>query len=87
MEIGADALLKATKVDGIYDRDPKLHRDAKRFESLSYVDVLDLELGVMDATAVTICKENAVPIKVFNLFTEESLLRVVRGEELGTWVR
>ena len=87
LEIGADALLKATKVDGIYDRDPKLHRDAKRFESLSYVDVLDLELGVMDATAVTICKENAVPIKVFNLFTEESLLRVVRGEELGTWVR
>jgi len=86
-EIGAEVLLKATKVDGVYDRDPVEHADAKRYESLTHREVLDQGLAVMDATAVQLCMENRLPICVFNLFEPGNLVRAVRGESLGTWVR
>jgi len=84
LEIGADVLLKATKVDGVYDRDPTLHEDAVRFDRLSYQEVLDRRLGVMDLTAVTLCRENRLPLVVFNLLREGSIRRVVLGEPIGS---
>ena len=87
MEIGADVLIKATKVDGVYDKDPLQNPDATRFEELGFDEVLERGLNVMDATAITLCKENGVPILVFNLFEEGNLGRVLAGEKLGTWVR
>ncbi len=87
MEIGADVLVKATKVDGVYDKDPVHNSDAVRFEELGFDEVLERGLNVMDATAITLCKENAVPILVFNLFEEGNLARVLAGEKLGTWIR
>jgi len=87
MEIGADVLIKATKVDGVYDKDPIHNPDAERFEELSFDEVLERGLNVMDATAITLCKENGVPILVFNLFEKGNLARVLGGEKLGTWVR
>lgn len=87
MEIGADALLKATKVDGVYDKDPKRFSDAKRFDALTFEDALARGLQVMDATAMTLCHENDLPIVVFDLFTPGNMARVVRGEDLGTWLR
>ncbi|MFQ5507393.1 MAG: UMP kinase [Planctomycetota bacterium] len=86
MEIGADALLKGTKVDGVFDDDPQTHPGARRFESLHFDEVLEKGLRVMDATAITLCKENRMPIVVFNLFHEGNLSRVVRGEATGTRV-
>ena len=85
-EIGADALLKATKVDGVYSSDPKRDAQAKRLEKLSYLDVLNRRLTVMDSTAITLCMENKIPIIVFNLLTEGNLLRVLRGELIGTTI-
>ncbi len=87
MEIGADALLKATKVDGVYDKDPKKDPSALRIPRLTFREVLDRQLAVMDATAITLCEENNMPICVFDSFQEGNLLRVVTGEDLGTWVR
>lgn len=86
-EVGADVLIKGTKVDGVYDKDPKTHSDATRYESLTYRQVIEQELGVMDATAVTLCLENQLPILVCNMFEPGTLARVVKGDELGTWVR
>jgi uridylate kinase len=86
-EIGADVLIKGTKVDGVYDKDPVQHPDAKRFDQLTYREVLDRGLGVMDSTAITLCLENNLPIVVCNLFEQGNLVRVVKGENLGTWVR
>jgi uridylate kinase len=85
-EIGADVILKATKVDGVYDADPKLHRDAKRFSQLSYLEFLSKELKVMDATAISLCMENALPIIVFDLTIPGNVLRAVTGEPIGTLV-
>jgi len=85
-EIGAEVILKATKVDGVYDSDPKLNADAVRFETLSYSDFIAKGLKVMDATAVTLCMENALPIKVFNLLVAGNIERVARGEAIGTLV-
>jgi uridylate kinase len=85
-EIHADVLLKATKVDGIYDRDPKKFPDAKKFESLSYGQALRDELKVMDLTAFTMCKERKLPLVVFNL-ADGNIARVVRGETIGTTIR
>jgi uridylate kinase len=85
-EIGADVLLKATKVDGIYSADPMKDRTAQRFTHLSYLDVLNRGLGVMDSTAVTLCMDNKMPIIVFDLFTDGNIERVVLGEEIGTRV-
>ncbi len=84
IEIGADLLAKGTKVDGVYDKDPARHPDAKRYEKISYSEVLSDGLGVMDATAVALCRENKMPVLVFNLLEEGSLERVARGESAGT---
>jgi uridylate kinase len=85
-EIKADALFKGTKVDGIYSSDPVTNPDAEMIAELSYLDVLKDELGVMDATAVTLCKENNIPIIVFNFVKEGNLKRLLEGENLGTIV-
>lgn len=85
-EIKADALFKGTKVDGIYSSDPVTNPDAEMIAELSYLDVLKDELGVMDATAVTLCKENGIPIIVFNFVKEGNLKRLLEGENLGTIV-
>ncbi len=86
-EIHADAIFKATKVDGVYDKDPMKHADAVRFEELTYMDVLSRGLKVMDATAISLCMENAIPICVFSFHEPGSLARVVCGEGVGTFVR
>lgn len=83
-EIAADVLLKATKVDGIYTADPKKVPTAKRYETLTYEQVLRDELRVMDLSAITMCKENKIPLVVFNLKTPGNVMRVVRGENVGT---
>ncbi|MGH7785885.1 MAG: UMP kinase, partial [Candidatus Binatia bacterium] len=85
-EIGAEVILKATKVDGVYDADPKLQPDAKRFTELSYNEFLRQRLKVMDATAVTLCMENALPIMVFNMTVHGNIHRAVSGEAIGTLV-
>ncbi len=85
-EIGAEVILKATKVDGVYDADPNLHGDAVRFTELTYLDFLSRGLKVMDATAVSLCMENRLPIMVFNMFTEGNIQRAVIGEPIGTLV-
>jgi len=87
LEIGAEVLIKATKVNGIYDRDPKKHRDAKFFPVLDFDTVLNLKLGVMDATAVSLCRENNLEVRVINVFDGENLSRLIRGEEVGSVVR
>jgi uridylate kinase len=86
IEIQAEAVLKGTKVDGVYDSDPAKNPRAKKFESLGYIEVLNKGLKVMDATAVSLCMENSLPIVVFNLNGERNLERVVRGEKVGTVV-
>ena len=83
-EIGADVLIKATKVDGVYDSDPRKNADAQRYTSLTYLDALNQGLGVMDSTAITLCMENKLPILVLDLWQENSLLRAVKGEKVGT---
>ncbi len=86
MEIGAEVLIKATKVDGIYDADPKQNKDARRFATLNYSDALTKQLRVMDATAFSLCMENELPIVVLNLFEPETVVRLVNGEDVGTIV-
>jgi uridylate kinase len=86
MEVGSEVVLKATKVDGIYDADPKLKPDAKRFEDLTYIDVLKKGLKVMDSTAISLCMDNHLPIIVFDLHQHGHLMRVVQGEAIGTLV-
>ena len=87
MEIKAEIILKGTKVDGIYDADPKDNPSARRFESLTYLDVLKRELKVMDATAISLCKDNRLPIIVYNLRQTGNLKRIVTGETVGTIVK
>jgi uridylate kinase len=87
MEIGADVILKATKVDGVYDQDPLLHKGSRKFEELAYLDVLKKRLKVMDATAISLCMDNRIPIVVFNLKKRGNVKRVVLGERVGTIVR
>ena len=87
IEIGADVILKATKVDGVYSSDPVKHKNAKRFETLRYIDVLKKGLKVMDATATSLCMDNNLPIIVFNLMKEGNIKRVVMGEKIGTTVK
>jgi uridylate kinase len=86
MEIDADVLIKATKVDGVYDSDPKLHPEAVRFDSLSYIETLNRRLEVMDSTAVSLCMENKLPILVLNLWDREALQKALLGEAVGTLV-
>ena len=86
MEIKADAILKATKVDGIYTADPVKNKDATKFEKITYLDILKLGLKVMDATAIAMCRENRLPIVVFDLNTYGNIKRVVMGEPVGSLV-
>jgi uridylate kinase len=86
MEMKADVILKGTKVDGIYTADPMLHPEATKFESISYINVLERGLKVMDATAISLCMDNKLPIVVFNLRTPGNLRRAVLGETVGTTV-
>ena len=85
-EIGAELLLKATKVDGIYDADPKKHKDAKRFEHLSYDEVIQRNLQVMDTAAFALCRDNHVPLRIYDMMQPGALMRILRGEPLGTLV-
>lgn len=87
LEIGAEVILKATKVDGVYDRDPMRYENAIKFKELSYMEVLKRELKVMDATAISLCMEGDIPIVVFNLFEHGNIKRIVVGEEIGTTLR
>lgn len=84
MEIDAEVLIKATKVDAVYNKDPKKNSDAQRFERLTYIDALNMRVGVMDSTAMAMCMDNDLPIQIVNLWQEDSLLRVVHGEAVGT---
>jgi uridylate kinase len=86
IEIGADLLMKATKVNGVYSDDPVRNPAAQRYEKLSFDRVLDDRLGVMDATAIVLCRDNRIPLRVFNLNNPGDLPRVVRGENVGTLV-
>ncbi len=86
MEIGADVLIKATKVDGVYDADPKTNPKAKRFDRLPYIEALNRRLQVMDATALSLCMDNNLPILVLNLWDESALRRALYGEPVGTLV-
>ena len=86
LEIGAQAVLKATQVDGVYDADPRTSPDAVRFDTLDYSEVLARGLKVMDATAISLCMDNDLPIVVFDLLTEGNIARAVRGEKIGTIV-
>jgi uridylate kinase len=85
-EIDADVILKGTKVDGVYDSDPVEHKNAKLYDRVSYLDVLNQGLKVMDATAISMCMDNRMPIIVFNLYEEDNLLRIIKGEKVGTIV-
>ncbi len=87
LEIGADLVLKATKVDGVYDRDPVKHKDAVRYECVTYDEALARRLGVMDATAIALCREQNLPLRVFSINKPGSLLRIVLGENEGTLVQ
>jgi len=86
VEIGADSVLKATKVDGVYDSDPVKNPDAVRYESLSFDEVLNKNLQVMDATAIVLCRDNNLPLRIFNLNTSGALPAVMRDETIGTTV-
>lgn len=86
LEIGAEILAKATSVDGVYDKDPRKHPDAVRYDQVSYDEVLARNLAVMDASAVAMCRDNHLPIKVFNLKTRGNIMRVSMGEPIGTLI-
>jgi len=84
IEIGAEILMKATKVDGVYDKDPAKEKDAKKIEALSYLDIIKNNYRIMDLTAVSLCKDNNLPIQVFNLFEKGSFKKAIMGEKIGT---
>ena len=86
MEIGADVLIKATKVDGVYDSDPMTNPDAKRFDHLTYMETINRRLQVMDSTAISLCMDNHLPILVLNLWNQEDLRLALYGEHVGTLV-
>jgi uridylate kinase len=86
VEVDADVLIKATKVDGVYDADPKKNPDARKFDTLSYIDIINRRLEVMDSTAISLCMDNNLPILVVNLWDPTALERALRGEKVGTLV-
>ncbi len=86
-EIGADVILKATNVDGVYDKDPNKYADAVKYDTLSHSEVLNKGLAVMDSTAASLCRDNNIPILVFNLEDPENILRAVSGKNIGTLVK
>ncbi|HDD53378.1 MAG TPA: uridine monophosphate kinase, partial [Thermosulfidibacter takaii] len=85
-EIGAQIILKGTKVEGVYNKDPQQHPDAIKFSKISYIEVLDNNLRVMDPTAISLCMENDIPIVVFSILQEGNIKRAVMGEKVGTYV-
>jgi uridylate kinase len=87
MELKCDAILKATRVNGVYDKDPEKHPDAVMYTTLTYLEVLQQRLGVMDSAAISLCMDNKMPIGVFNLFVPGNIKRVVMGEDIGTIVK
>lgn len=86
IEVGADLMLKATKVDGVYDSDPMKNPEAKRYDHVTYDEALREKLGVMDATALVMCRDNNLPMRVFNIYEPDDLINVVRGGSIGTLV-
>ena len=86
-EIDAQIVLKSTRVDGVYDKDPEKDSNAKFLNELSYKEVLDKKLSVMDLTAITLCEENSMPIRVFNGTVDENIYKVLKGEEMGTFIK
>lgn len=86
VEIGADVIMKGTRVDGVFDSDPETNPDAVKFDGVSYLDVMNKNLRVMDMTAISLCQENSLPLYVFNMNVPGNLLRVVMGENIGTFV-
>jgi uridylate kinase len=86
MEIEAEVVMKATKVDGVYDKDPKKHSDAVKFEELTYIDVLNKQLNVMDSTAISLCMDNALPILTFNLNDPANIVKAISGQKIGTLI-
>jgi uridylate kinase len=86
IEIGAEILMKATKVDGVYDMDPVEHPEAKKIDTIAYLDVIQRQLRVMDLTAISLCMDNVLPISVFDLFAENSIRKIVCGERIGTLI-
>jgi len=86
MEINADVLIKATKVDAVYDQDPNINPNAKRFEHLTYIKALNLRIGIMDSTAISLCMDNDLPIIVVDLWAPDSIKRAIQGEPVGTIV-
>ena len=86
-EINADVLIKASKVDGVYDKDPKKYEDAVKFDEITYIDVLNKKLNVMDSTAISLCMEENIPIKVFNILEKGNLRKVILNENIGTIVK
>ena len=86
IEIKADVIIKGTRVDGVYDCDPEKNKKAKLFKKLTYTDVLEKDLRVMDLTAITLCQENRLPIKVFNMNVRENLRKLVTGDQIGTLI-
>lgn len=86
LEIGAEVILKGTKVDGVYSSDPKKDKGAERFDDITYIEVIDKGLKVMDSTAISMCMDNNLPIIVFNIFEKGNLKKVVMGERVGTYV-
>ena len=87
IEINAEVILKATKVDGIYDKDPVIHKDARKYTEINYLEVLNKGLKVMDATAVSLCMDNKLPMIIFNLTTEGNIKKVLTGEKIGTTIK
>ena len=87
LEIGADAMFKATMVDGVYDKDPHKYADAVRYDTLTFTRVLDERLAVMDSTAATLCRDNGLPILVFDLGEPANIAKAVQGEVVGTLVK
>ena len=86
-EINADVLIKATKVDGVYDKDPKKYEDAIKYDEITYIDVLNKKLNVMDSTAISLCMEENIPIKVFNILEKGNLKKVILNDNIGTIVK
>ncbi len=86
MEVDADVLIKATKVDAVYEEDPAINPDARRFSRLTYLEALNMRIGIMDSTAITLCMDNDLPILVLNLWEEGTLLKAVYGEAIGTLI-
>ena len=87
LEIGADAMFKATMVDGVYDKDPHKFEDAKKYDTLSFDEILSHDLKVMDGTAASLCRDNSIPILVFNLDDPQNIVKAIKGENVGTVVK